>query len=315
MNPFLSRAAWFTSVPAPSRPACSPAGNTSVAVVPPGSGGTPQYLLLFSLLLWSLMGRLPAEDTAWLEDSVISQARKAVVIVHPRQGVAATGFFVSSEGWVLTSAATLEGLREVEIITAEQTTLTGSKLVAMDPLSDLAIVATGNRPRHFLEVRDQPVAAGDACAVIFQNGEGSLRTTDGILLARRDTLDAMEQRLLRVWSVALRPDANGITGAPLITREGKVAGMCDMVAGMPPQKFVFAIPDAAIAALVKQARLRKIPANFPKAGEISGFGVPSGAEYAGAMKLLSEGNTEGALQGFLASLKLHPVGVVRRRGT
>ncbi len=303
MIPSLSHAACFAN-PAPSRPALSATGNKSVAVFLPDR--CTGLLLLFSLLFWSLMGRLPAEDIAWLEDSVISQAREAVVIINPRQGVASTGFFVSSDGWVLTSAASLEGLREVVIITAEQKTLTGTKLVAIDPLSDLAIVATGTRVRHFLEVRDLPAVAGDACAVVLQNGKGSLRSTDGILLAQRDILDWTEQRLLRVWSVALRPDANGITGAPVITREGKVAAMCDIVSGQPPQKFVFAIPDTAIAALLKRARLDKSPVSFPKAGEISGFGVPSGSEYVGAMKLLSAGNTEGALQGFLAALKLHP---------
>lgn len=304
MNPTLPHTACFPDLFSFGW-ALSATGNTSVALGFPARG--IGHLLLFSLLFWSLPNRLFAEDIAWLEDSVISQARKAVVMVNPRQGVATTGFFVSSDGWVLTSAATLEGLREVVIITAEQKSLTGSKLVAMDPLSDLAILVTGMRPVHFLEVPDHPAVAGDSCAVILQNGEGSLRSTDGILLAQRDILDWTEKRLLRVWSVALRPDSYGITGAPVITREGKVAGMCDFISGKPPQKFVFAIPDTAIAALLKRARLgNNTPASFPKAGEISGFGVPSDADYAGAMKLLSAGNTEGALQGFLQSLKLHP---------
>ena len=87
MIPSLSHAACFAN-PAPSRPALSATGNKSVAAFLPDR--CTGLLLLFSLLFWSLMGRLPAEDIAWLEDSVISQAREAVVIINPRQGVAST---------------------------------------------------------------------------------------------------------------------------------------------------------------------------------------------------------------------------------
>ncbi len=207
---------------------------------------------------------------------------------------------------MLTSAASLEGLQKVEVITSEQKMITGSKLVVLDPLSDLAIVATGKQSPHFLEVPEKPPVVGDPCAVVLQNGEAGLRATDGVLLAQRESVDWTEQRFLQVWSVAVRPDVNGITGAPVITREGKVAAMCDFVSGSPPQKFVLAIPDAPIAALLKRARLEKPPRAFPTAGEISGFGVPSDREYAVAMQLLSAGNMEGALKGFLASLELQP---------
>ena len=61
-----------------------------------------------------------------------------------------------------------------------------------------------------------------------------------------------------------------------------------------------------MSALLKRARLAEKIGASPKAGDISGFGVPSDREYATAMQLLSTGNREGALKRFLASLKPHP---------
>jgi tetratricopeptide (TPR) repeat protein len=257
----------------------------------------------------------PAKDLSniqWLDAEVIHKARQAVVAIQP-DGVATSssnGFFASADGLVVTSASSLEGNRRVVVPTLNKEEIKGARLMAIDAMTDLVVLATGRKKQAYLQVHDKPVAAGDSCAVIFHAGEGIFKTADGKLLGRREDLDWSEARFLEMWSVAVNPNMNGLTGAPVITRDGRVAGMCDLVNGAPPQKFVLAIPEAAIAAVLARARAARKPLEFPKVGEISrlaGLPDPTGdPDYMEAMKLSSAGNRAAALEKYRAVLKRHP---------
>ena len=253
-----------------------------------------------------------SSNIQWLDDAVIHKARQAVVLlVNDGPATSSTsGFFASSDGLVVTSACKLEGKRRMVIRTSNKEEIKGARMMAIDPLTDLAVLATGWKTKAYLSVNDQPVAVGEPCAVIFHAGDGIFKTADGKLLARREERDWTETRFLEMWSVAVSPNMNGLTGAPVITRDGRVAGMCDLVEGSPPQKFVFAIPEAAIAAVLARARAARKPLEFPKTGEIRGYGDlpdPTGdPDYMEAMRLSSAGNQKAALEKYRAVLKRHP---------
>jgi predicted Zn-dependent protease len=246
-----------------------------------------------------------------LDDAVIRKARQAVVAIQSSDAAktSTSGFFVSADGLVVTSACSLEENHHVVIRTSNNEEINGARLMAIDPMTDLAVLATGRKKQAYLQVHSRPVAVGEPCAVIFHANDGIFKTADGVLLAQREDLDWTDARLLEMWSVAVSPNMNGLTGGPVITRDGRVAGMCDLV-GSAGQRFDYAIPAAAIAAVLAHARAARKPLEFPKPGEISGIGgglaVEGDPDYMEAMKLSSAGNRAAALEKYRAVLKRHP---------
>jgi hypothetical protein len=246
----------------------------------------------------------------WLDDAVIRKARQAVVMIQSDDAANGSwsGFFASADGWVVTPASHLEGLRRVVIRTHDKKEIEGARVMAIDPLTDLAVLATGKRkPPAYLSVTDQPVAAGESCVAINHMEAGIFKTADGMLLARRKGMDWSETRCMELWSVAVSPNMNGLIGAPVITRDGRVAGMCDFVGGSQWQRFNYAIPDEAIVEVLVRARAARKPLEFPKAGEISGSCEPAvigDPDYMEAMALTSAGNRAAAIEKYRAVLKL-----------
>ncbi|MEO0017806.1 MAG: hypothetical protein RLZZ522_1089, partial [Verrucomicrobiota bacterium] len=251
----------------------------------------------------------------WLPDAVITKARKAVVTVLFEGATkgSRSGFFASTDGLVVTTASPLEGARQVVIRTSDQQEIKGARLMAVDPRYDLAVLATGGKNRPMLAIHEQAVAVGEPCAVLFPAGGSALKTADGKLLARRDGLDWTEARLLEWWSIAVSPQCHGPAGAPVITADGRVAGMYGFFGGSQAQKFTYAIPETALRAVLASARAAKQALAFPQPGEIidggtaNGFAVLTGdPDFLAGARLLGTGDPAGALEMFRAALKRHP---------
>jgi Tfp pilus assembly protein PilF len=155
-------------------------------------------------------------------------------------------------------------------------------------------------------VHEQPADADAAYAVIYHSPSLKFKIIDGQLMSRRLSLDGTESRFLDIWSGALSPAASGLTGAPVITSDGKVAGMCDLISGNAKQRYVIAIPEAPIIAVVQRARRAKRPLPFPASGAISVTGVPQGEAYRGGMKQIATGDLRAALESFRTALKDNP---------
>ena len=251
----------------------------------------------------------------WLPNAVITKARKAVVTVQFEGATkgSRSGFFASADGLVVTAASPLEGARQVVIRTSDNQEIKGARLMAVDPRYDLAVLATGGKNRPMLAVHEQAVAVGEACAVLFPAGGSTLKTADGKLLARRAGLDWTESRLLELWSLAVSPQCNGPAGAPVITADGRVAGMYGFFGGSQAQKFTYAIPESALTAVLASARAAKQALAFPQPGEIidsgtaNGFAVLTGdPDFLAGARLLGTGDLVGALEKFRAALKRNP---------
>lgn len=247
-----------------------------------------------------------ADEIRWLEDSVVEKARKAVVAVRIADGSSITGFFASRDGLVVTSAVHLEGANSVEILTGGLKRINGARLMAIDDSHDLAVFATDRSGDDFLELDMRPAKVGEACVVVYYGGASGFKANDGGLLARRSQPLRTEARLPELWSVGLNSKADIPPGAPVITSNGKAAGMYDVAGNTWGQKFFWAVPEAVIASLLERARSSRKPIPFPTRGQISGSGMPIGHEFAEGTVLESSGNAEGAAEKMRVALKKNP---------
>ncbi len=137
-----------------------------------------------------------------------------------------------------------------------------------------------------------------------------IRAADGKLLARREGLDRRDLKFIPLWSVDLSPNLKGPggylvnpSGAPVITRDGHVAGMCGFVrmTGEPSkQKFMFAIPEAAIASLLDTFRSSKQSLNSVT---LAGATDP---DYMEGVKLLKSGELPAAIEKFKLAAQRNP---------
>lgn len=263
-------------------------------------------------LLLVLLGTLPlfAEEMKWLDDAVIQKAKQAVVWLTLRETQAGIGFFASDDGLVVTSAGLCEGVSEVGVLTNGGEEIRGCRVVAMDPESDLAVLETGKKPTHYLKVQAKPAAAGELCALFYMSEWRKISAADGKLLARREGLNRKDARFVDLWSVGMSPNLKGPggylvqpSGAPVITRDGHVAGMCGFMrmTGEPSkQKFMFAIPEAAIASLLDTFRSSKQSLNSVT---LAGATDP---DYMEGVKLLNSGELPAAIEKFKLAAQRNP---------
>lgn len=257
-------------------------------------------------MLWLPSSPAKADEIRWLEDSVVENAKKAVVAVRIADGSFITGFFASRDGLVVTSAVHLEGANSVEMLTGDLKRINGVRLMAIDDSHDIAVFATDRSGDDFLELDIRPAKTGETCVVVYYAGASGLKANDGILLARRSQALRTENRLPDLWSVGLSSKADIPAGAPVITRNGKAVGMYDVSGNTWGQKFFWAVPESVIAPLLERARSTRKPIPFPERGRISGSGMPIGREFAEGTALESSGNAEGAAEKMRAALKKNP---------
>jgi len=240
-----------------------------------------------------------AANAAWVDDSVAKTARLAVVRVSTEKDAAVSGFFVSDEGLVITAANPLRYALRVSITTSDGEKVTGVRVMAWDEVNNLAVLATGIKPRTFLPIHERAVSLLEPCIIIHGTEGGSFKVKDGRFLARRQALDWSATRFLEKWSIALA-DVSQITGAPVVTNEGLVAGMCELVShftGPAPQKFVTAVPEAALADALANARNTAKPIAFPQKFESpNDDSAIIDADYLLGVKLMSMGNSKAALE-------------------
>lgn len=266
------------------------------------------------LLTGGILAFIPFEaQTAELpkmDEDVVRKASAAVVglqIDGEAPSHTVTGFFVSADGLIVTSACALEGAKEVAVYLPDGKLVTGVKLLAVDDQTDLAVLATGLRTTSFLAAGESLSNVEDACAVLTYVGPAHVRAASGILLARRSALDWSETRFLECWSLGLR--AGGfMTGAPVVTKTGALAGMCDFDTFRVNQQLVFAIPERAIDTVLHKARISKVLMPYPKMGAVSRRAESKGEmdpEYTQALLLRERGDREGAIEKLRNVLKRH----------
>jgi len=159
-----------------------------------------------------------------------------------------SGFIISPDGFVLTSRHVVEDPEADYTVIVEPTKKYPAKILATDPINDIAIlkISDGNLPHLELGDSDQIVLGQDVVAVGNALGEFHDTVSAGIIsgLSRfiqttnSFTRQAERLRGLIQTDAAINP---GNSGGPLVDIEGKVIGINTAMV-MGAQNIGFAIP-------------------------------------------------------------------------
>ena len=201
---------------------------------------------------------------------------------------AGSGVIVGANGYVLTNKHVVDGVREVQVILADGTTYSDVKVVATDPLNDVAylkIPNAGNLPTAQLgdsttiRVGQQVIAIGNSLGQ-YQN-----TVTSGIISGTGRPVTASDGRSagsVETLTDLLQTDAAinpGNSGGPLLNTSGQVIGINTAIA-QDAEGIGFAIPVNAAKGILKQVLagkdagraylgVRYIPVNAQVAKEYS----------------------------------------------
>ncbi len=132
-----------------------------------------------------------------------------------------TGFFVSSEGYVLTNNHVVDGCSLLRIITPESIT-TEVSVVAKDKTNDLALVRSSSRPAAVPAFRAPP-RLGESIAVFGFPLSGILSSSGNFTVGTVTAINGLEDdsRMLQI-SAPVQP---GNSGGPLIDKYGNILGV------------------------------------------------------------------------------------------
>jgi S1-C subfamily serine protease len=189
-----------------------------------------------------------AEMTA---GQVYRQAGPSVVSISatsPHDTLTGTGFFISGDGKLVTSAHVVNDAYQVGVSVAEDTEVR-ARVLGVDDTTDLAVLEIDRRlqPGEALEfARTSAVQVGDPVAVIGDPMRYAKSLSSGIVSAVNRTAKAPGVRRLRGL---LQTDAavnHGSSGGPVLDTHGRVVGMTAMFAvdetGQNAAGVAFAVP-------------------------------------------------------------------------
>lgn len=208
-----------------------------------------------------------AEETTI--DKVIGKASPSVVSVLTKINVtnyfygtstesgAGSGIVVGKDGIVLTNKHVIDDATTVSIVLADGTTYDKVKVVATDPLNDIAFL-------KIPDVSDLPVAElGDSTTVrvgqqviAIGNSLGQYQNTvtSGIISGTGRPVSAQSGNSVESLNDLLQTDAAinpGNSGGPLLNTSGQVIGINTAIA-QNAQGIGFAIPINAVKGMLKQ---------------------------------------------------------------
>lgn len=142
----------------------------------------------------------------------------------PSQGLG-SGFFISSDGYVLTNNHVIEGARSITVITRDGKRYT-AKVVGSDQLSDLAVLKVDISGAKFLSFRSTDTVKVGEFVVAIGNPLGlSHSVTFGVLSAKERSIQEPNGALIvdmLQTDAAINP---GNSGGPLLDLNGKVVGI------------------------------------------------------------------------------------------
>ena len=131
-----------------------------------------------------------------------------------------TGFFVSSDGKMLTNAHVVKDCRIIRVRGLER--VESAQLIARDEANDLALISTGKTPNQFAKWRGA-VRQGEEIAVYGFPLTGLLASSGNITTGNITALAGIgdDTRLFQI-SAPLQP---GNSGGPVLDRGGSVVGV------------------------------------------------------------------------------------------
>lgn len=172
---------------------------------------------------------------------------------------AGTGVIVTSDGYIITNKHVINGATKIAVVLDDGTTYEDVKLVATDPLNDIAflkiedvnnLAAATLGDSKTISVGQQVIAIGNALGQ-YQN-----TVTSGIVsgLGRSVTASDASGRNSETLSDMIQTDAainSGNSGGPLVNAAGQVIGI-NTATSSSAENMGFAIPISSVKGMLNQ---------------------------------------------------------------
>ena len=187
-------------------------------------------------------------------DASTSVLKLRVLDITGREVGAGTGFFVSSDGLLVTNQHVIDSAHRVEAVPAEGSPYTVRGIVAQDVVNDLAVLQIDVDQSQPMRLSDDELPDPGERIVVLGGPLGLAGSlSEGIVAAIRDPSE-VERRssgrspLLQI-TAAISP---GSSGSPVMKLDGEVVGVVVSQFGIG-QNLNFAVPVAAVNSLLEQA--------------------------------------------------------------
>jgi serine protease Do len=140
----------------------------------------------------------------------------------PQIGVG-SGFFTSSDGYIMTNAHVVQGAEKITVVLPDDREIDAT-LVGSDPHTDIAIIKIDGENYPFLNfANSDAIEAGQDVAAIGSPFELQATITTGIISAkRRQNLGIADREDFIQTDAAINP---GNSGGPLLDMQGDVIGI------------------------------------------------------------------------------------------
>lgn len=181
-----------------------------------------------------------------------------------------TGFFVSFQGHVLTNAHVIQGCRSLSVRTASGKSF-APRAIAMDNRTDLAVLQTQETPEAIATFRPRSdYRQGDVVATYGFPLSEMLSSGGNLAQGHISALTGVHDNTTRMQISA--PIQPGNSGGPLVTEDGKVAGVIVSRlndakvferTGSLPQNTNFAIKSTAAMAFLDSHSIPYKVASYP----------------------------------------------------
>lgn len=172
---------------------------------------------------------------------------------------AGTGVIVSSDGYVLTNKHVIDGATTIAVVAADGTAYENAKVVATDPLNDIAFVkiddvsnltAATLGDSKTINVGQQVIAIGNAL------GEYQNTVTSGIVSGTGRSVTASDSSgyMSETLTDMIQTDAainSGNSGGPLVNAAGEVIGI-NTATSTTAENMGFAIPISSVKGMLSQ---------------------------------------------------------------
>jgi len=152
-----------------------------------------------------------------------------------------SGFFINSQGWVITNHHVVDGFSQIVIITSDNKEYRANQVLKIDKDKDLALLATTVPGEKIfpLPVNPNLPRIGEPIVVIGSPDGYRLSLSDGLVSAIRDLPKYTISRFIQFTA----PISGGSSGSPLINYQGEVIGVVKMTAiGEQVQNINFTTP-------------------------------------------------------------------------
>ncbi|HMQ95874.1 MAG TPA: trypsin-like peptidase domain-containing protein [Candidatus Saccharibacteria bacterium] len=189
--------------------------------------------------------------------SIVTEKSSTSIWGETTQSGAGSGFIVGSDGYILTNRHVVSGANQFEVVLSDGRTYDSVKLVATDPLNDIAFLKIDDaKDLPVVELGDSTTVQVGQRAIAIGNSLGQYQNTvtSGIISGTGRPIAASDGQRVEQLTDLLQTDAAinpGNSGGPLLNSAGQVIGINTAIVENA-QSLGFAIPINATKGMLKQ---------------------------------------------------------------